>query len=104
MRRLLVVVALCSCAARASEPAWPHDRPTAADGGESLAPHVRKQVPSVALERADDTKPVVVRQVAPTPVTSTAARETPAPAVTPSVVQPTEEVITTEDIVIDIDD
>ena len=105
MRRLLLAVALVGCArSAATGPAWPKPVATDADkdGGESLAPHVSNSAVTAIEKSDDDVKPAAVE--APAPRASTpAAAATAAPAAdTPRA--PVEETITTEDIIIEIDD
>jgi hypothetical protein len=104
MCRLLVVVALVGCAPRAANgPTWPHQHFADRDGGESLAPRQPKQI-AVASPRVEDAKPAAPKAIA-MPATPTATvGDAPAPAVIAPVVQPTEEILTTEDIIIEIDD
>ena len=81
MRRLLLAFVLISCGnAKASGPKWPEPSKTAEDGGESLAP------------RPSATYAVVAEKAAEV--------EEDKPAAT----TPAEEVITTEEIIIEIDD
>jgi hypothetical protein len=103
MRRLLLVVALVGCThATSSGPAWPKERTTAGDGGESIAPRESAKSVEVAIETADDTdkpadKPDDKPAEKPAPVTEGGAPAAPAAAAT-------EDVITTEEIVIEVGD
>jgi hypothetical protein len=105
MGRILLVATLAACTHHAAPtgPAWPNAGSTASDGGESLAPHLGHQV--TAVERSDDdAKPTVPPPAAPAAAVVTPTVEGGAvPAVAPTA-QPMEETITTEDIVIEIDD
>ena len=104
MRSLLLAVALLGCArSAATGPAWPKSQPAEHDGGESLAPHVSRSAVT-AIEKSDeDVKPAAVEAPAP-------RANTPAPAATGTAPAadapraPAEETITTEDIIIEIDD
>jgi hypothetical protein len=106
MRRLLVVVALSACAARTgSGPAWPQSHNTDSDGGESLAPHTAQSVVARPSERVEDVRPVVkpsatVGAAAPATGDAPPASAPGAAGAAPLV----QETITTEDIVIEIDD
>ena len=103
MGRLVLAVILASCThAATSGPAWPKQAHSDKDGGESLAPHESKQL-NVAIEKSDDDVKPEPAKVEAKPVAAPAA-DAGAPATAPSVTQPTEETITTEDIVIEIDD
>jgi hypothetical protein len=103
MRRLLLALALIGCGnAKASGPKWPEPSTTAEDGGESIAPRPSATY-AVVAEKAAETE-----EAKPTP-TATEAKPAAAatddkPAATPTTTAPAEEVITTEEIVIEIDD
>jgi hypothetical protein len=76
---------------------------TEKDGGESLAPHVANNAVSAVEHSDDDAKPVAPA-IAPAATLSAPAADAGAtPAVT-APTQPVEETITTEDIIIEIDD
>lgn len=101
MGRLLVAIALVGCAPHATTgPAWPKDREVAGDGGESLAPHVARQVASASTKADDETKPAMPA----TPAVMAPAIDASAPVVAPAASVPIEDTITTEDIIIEIDD
>jgi hypothetical protein len=103
MGRFLVAVILAGCThAATTSPAWPKQSTPDKDGGESLAPHESKQL-NVAVEKSDEeTKPEP--KVEAKPAVVPAAAETGGTVTAPAVTQPTEETITTEDIIIEIDD
>ena len=86
----------------AHESAWPKQHVAEQDGGESIAPHVARSV-SVAAPRVEETTPAVAKPIV-VPATPGTTVIAPTPAVVAPVVAPTEETITTEDIVIEIDD
>lgn len=102
MRRLLLVLAVSACThAAASGPAWPKAHASDEDGGESLAPRDPAKSIVVAAEASDDDdKPAApaapAAPPAPAPVTQAAAA-----ASAPAAAQP-EDVITTEEIVIEV--
>src|SRR5262249_3837241 len=102
-RRVLLATVLAGCAAHATTgPAWPKTSEPDKDGGESLAPHESKQV-TVAIEKSEDeTKPTPAPAAAP--VIAPATEGGVAPAIAPSISAPIEESITTEEIVIEIND
>ncbi|HEU4730335.1 MAG TPA: hypothetical protein VFT22_20700 [Kofleriaceae bacterium] len=112
MRRTAVVIAMavCSCApgsAARSHPDWPHQQTRDIDGGESLAPRaVARTVATVIdddrpAERAPSEKPAA----APPTGAPAGAADKPAAAATPAPPPPADDdAITTEDIVIEIDD
>jgi hypothetical protein len=103
MRWLFVVAALAGCAPRAaSGPAWPKQHFADNDGGESISPRQPKQI-AVATPRVDEVKPVAVKATV-APVAVAPGVDAPAATVIAPVVQPTEEMITTEEIIIEIDD
>ena len=99
----VVAIALGACVhSTTSEPAWPKASASEHDGGESLAPHESAQM-ATALERSDDdVKPIAIPMTTPSiaPSIETGASS----VVTPSITAPVEETITTEDIVIEIED
>jgi hypothetical protein len=106
MRRLLFLVAISGCASHAasSSPAWPKPSHGEEDGGESIAPRSSRPV-AVAIEKSDEEP--AAPAVAPTPVPAAATPAKKDVVGTPAVTAPTgavEETITTEDIVIEIDD
>jgi len=98
MRFALLAVLLGACAGSSHEAAWPKGHTSETDGGESLAPHEAKVV--VAATKADDEKPAAVAVTA-TPA-ATAINATPAAVTAPAAA--TEEVIQSEEIIIEIDD
>ncbi len=89
-------------------PAWPAPSPSETDGGESLAP---RQAGSVAaIEKAEDAKPAAP---AAEPAEEGAAEATPAdaPAASSEATEATEatparepEILTTEELIIEIED
>jgi len=106
MGRFLLVVLLAGCthhAATTTGPAWPKQAAAETDGGESLSPHVaRREV--TAIERSVDDKPTAMPMAAPAAASSAPGVDAgPAPMMT-APTPPIEETITTEDIVIEIDD
>lgn len=102
MRRLLFVVALTGCVhSSSSGPQWPKER-AGREGGESLAPREAATSVAVAADKDDDDdkpaeKPAAAAPEKPAPATEGGASAAPATA-------PTEDVITTEEIVIEVGD
>lgn len=84
-------------------PAWPKPSPSETDGGESLAPRQPSSV--AAIEEAGDATPAAAAAPATaagaTPAAAPAKADKPA-AEAPSPREP--DVLTTEDIIIEIDD
>jgi hypothetical protein len=108
MRCWFVVVALAGCLGHGTTgPSWPSASHASSagssdkDGGESLAPHESRQVVT-AIEKSDD-EPKVAAPVA-TAVTASAAIDVGTPAIAPAMSAPIEETITSEEIVIEIND
>src|SRR5438445_10450650 len=104
MRLMFLVVALAGCASHAAtSPAWPKQHVAEKDGGESLAPHTARAV--AAIEKTDDepVKPATPTAAAPAAAAPAAKDGGAAPASVPAT-GTVEETITTEDIVIEIDD
>jgi len=103
MRRILLVLAVSACThSAATGPAWPKAHASDDDGGESLAPRDPAKSIAVAAEEPEEAKP------APTPAPAAAPPPAPvteggAPAAAPAAAQP-EDVITTEEIVIEVGD
>ncbi len=99
-----VAASLGACSsAHARKPAWPKQTEREVDGGESLAP---RSATAVAARDADDDAgdddAVVTAKPTPTPTAPTATDAKPTPTTsTPSVI---EELVITEEIVIEIDD
>jgi hypothetical protein len=104
MRRLLFVVTLAACShAKPSGPAWPEMAKTEPedDGGESIAPHESVAAVIEKSDKPDEKKPESKADepaATPTP-TDDKATPTDAPPA-PS----TDDVINTEEIIIEIDD
>lgn len=89
-------------------PAWPKTQPSETDGGESLAPRT-----NVVLEssKADEEPALDLEELTPDPAAKAEDAAKPADAkpetptgVTSGTVTPEDEVITTEEIVIEIED
>ena len=99
---MLLVVALVGCGrSKASGPAWPEASKTADDGGESIAPRPTATYAAVA-EKASEPEP---DKADAAPAATPAATTEDKPAATPAAtVTAPEEVITTEEIIIEIDD
>jgi hypothetical protein len=98
--RALALVFLTACAGSAGNgPAWPKAHDTEADGGESLAPHTAKTVATIGV--GVDVEEVKPATAAATVTPAGAAEGSAAPvATTPA----TDEVINTEEIIIEIDE
>ena len=101
---LVLAVAIAGCMhSSTSGPAWPKASPTSEhDGGESIAPHESVQM-AAAIEKSDDdvkpmATPIATPAIAPSVETGTGS------VAMPSITAPVEETITSEDIVIEIND
>lgn len=102
MRCFLVVVALAGCASHsASGPAWPKQHDSDKDGGESLAPHTAHSV--AAIEKIDD-EPAKPAAIPAAPAATPEKKEAGAAPASAPANATIDETITTEDIVIEIDD
>ncbi len=104
MRLVLAVLLLASCGAKSSAPAWPKMAERETDGGESLEPRAKASAVA-AVEKADE--PAAAKtddkdKPAAKPDAAKPDAETPKPASTTQA--PEEIIITTEEIVIEIDD
>lgn len=103
MRSFLFAVALVGCARSATTgPAWPKPATAETDGGESLDPHVSRREVTEIERSDDDVKPPATETPIVKPSAPAAATSAGTPAAPPQT--PTEETITTEDIIIEIDD
>jgi hypothetical protein len=105
LRRLVVAVGLLvGCSHPVSTgPAWPKASTQDKDGGESLAPHESKQM-AVALEK-EDAAPAPAAKPKPDAPAVVPASEGGGVPTTVAVPGPAvEDAITTEDIIIEIDD
>ena len=101
MRLVLAVLLLAACSPKPAAPAWPKMAEREADGGESLEP--RAKASAIAAVAKDD-EPVVEKTDKPAAKPDAKPdAETPKPAST-STQAPEEIIITTEEIVIEIDD
>jgi len=99
------MLAGCGGAARERGPAWPKAAASETDGGESLEPRQPSSV--AAIEDADEpapSTPAAPKEVGAAPAASApaAGARTDRPAEAPAAREP--DVLTTEDIVIEIDD
>ena len=102
MRRILLVLAVTACThSAATGPAWPKAHASDDDGGESLAPRDPAKSVVVATEEADDGKPAPAANPAEKPAAAPVA-EAAAPASAPAAASQPEDVITTDEIVIDV--
>ena len=103
MGRFVILLALVGCThSAASSPAWPKASAREKDGGESLAPHESKAIAVAAEKPATEAKPDATKPDVKPAAAVTEGGATP--AITPAVTTPTDETITTEDIIIEIDD
>lgn len=104
MRLVLAVLLLTACSSKASSgPAWPKMTDKEVDGGESLAP--RAKASAVAAKSDDDDKPAAAADKPAAAATPKTDAETPKPATTTGSTQvPADIIITTEEIIIEIDD
>ena len=105
MRLALAVFFLAACGAKAATgPAWPKMAEREADGGESLAPRAKASAVAAASDDDDD-EPAPAPVAAKPAATAKAEPEPPKPATTTAPTQaPDDVVITTEELVIEIDD
>jgi hypothetical protein len=106
MRLGLLVFALAACSSPASAgPAWPKSTARDVDGGESLAPRAAaRTVAANVADDDDDDKPAVPAAGEPRAVDKPAAARDGGTPVTPAASPATDEPITTEEIVIEIED
>ena len=109
MRRLpslWLTLALAACGApKASGPAWPAPAETDEDGGESIAPRPSSSV-ATAIEKSEEPEPDK-KKADSEPEKKAEDKAEDTPAETPAAeTQPTgdEEIITSEEIVIEIED
>ena len=105
MRAVLLVLLLAACGGSSRGPAWPKERTVEAaeDGGESIAPRPS----TAALVEADDEEEIELDLpvVEPKPDAKKDEKKPETPTgVTPTGTTPEEPIITTEEIVIEIED
>jgi hypothetical protein len=104
MRLVLALFVLAACGGKPSAPAWPKMADKEVDGGESLEPHA-KAASVVEATKKDDVAIVTPATDKDKPATPKTDAETPKPATPTGTTPATEEItITTEEIVIEIDD
>jgi hypothetical protein len=107
--QVALVLAVCSLSCTASaqasrRPAWPKPAAHEVDGGESLAPRAAaRAIAAVVAEDRPTDKPAVDKPAAATPAAA-AGVGTDKPAASPSAPPAADEPITTEEIVIEIED
>ena len=100
MRSFALVLLLAACGGSSREPAWPKQHVSENDGGESLAPHgSRSAAVAITSTGDDEAKPATAAIEAKPAATADA---TPAAAVPAA--PATEEVLQTEEIVIEVDE
>ena len=105
MRRLLLLVlAVAACGApKATGPKWPEPSKTVEDGGESIEPHPSSTY-AAAIEKSadvDEDKPAAAAAATPA---AASTDDKPATVTTPTAQPVIDEVIMTEEIIIEIDD
>lgn len=103
LRLALLIGLVTACGGGSKGPAWPKSAGDETDGGESLAP----KPGSVAINAAaaDDDDDIVVEKPAEKPAAAKPAGDDTAPArpTTPTITAP-EDIINTDDLIIEIDD
>jgi hypothetical protein len=101
---VLLVVAIAACGSKPpTGPAWPAPSTTADDGGESLEP--RSTAVATAIEKSEDEapeKPADQPEIVAKPGAAAAEPETPATVSPPTSVS--DDVIMSEEIIIEIED
>jgi hypothetical protein len=104
MHRGLLVIALLGCSQPAQTgPAWPKPQAAETDGGESLAPREAARAIAAAVEE-DRAADRAADKPAETPAAATPPAGATADKPAAGTVTVTEEPITAEDIVIEVDD
>jgi len=104
MRLVLALFLVAACGSKPTAgPAWPKTADKETDGGESLAPRAKASAVAAADDDDDEVEatPAADKPAATTPKPDA---ETPKPATTGSAQAPEDIVITTEEIVIEIDE
>ena len=108
MRLVLALFVVAACGGKPSAaPAWPKTADKEVDGGESLEPHAKASAVAAATKKDEGTSltPEVDPTEKPAVEKPKADAETPKPATTTGSTPATDEiVITTEEIVIEIDE
>ena len=104
MRGGLLLIALLGCSQPGSTgPSWPRPRAHDTDGGESLAPRAAARAIAAAVEDDRPADRAANEKPAAAPAAATPAATGDKPAGTPSVTV-TEEPLTAEEMVIEVDD
>jgi hypothetical protein len=104
MRGLPLVLFLVACGSKApAGPAWPAASTTADDGGESIDPHPTAVATSIeASDDKADEKPADQPEIVAKPGTTAAEPDKPATVSPPTPI--TDDVIMSEEIIIEIED
>jgi hypothetical protein len=105
MRSAVVAIlfALAAChGSKQSGPAWPAPSTTGDDGGESIAP--RETTVAAAVEKSADAKDDDEKPAAEAAKPADASEEKPAETAPQTPITPVDDVIITDDIVIEIED
>jgi hypothetical protein len=103
----MLALAACSCAGSASSghgPVWPKPAVRQVDGGESLAPRAAARAIAAVVQDDRPADKAPADKPAPAPSTGTTGGAADKPAVVPAAAPVSEEAITTEEIVIEIED
>ncbi len=101
LRFALLIGFLTACGGTSKGPTWPKPSASDSDGGESLAP----KPGSVAVSSSDDDDDIVIDKPAETPAAKAITDDKPSESrpTAPTITAP-DDVINTEDLVIEIDD
>jgi len=106
MRLGLLVIVLAGCSTPAAPgPAWPKPAVQTSDGGESLAPRPAARAIAAIVEDDKPADKVATDKPAAPPAGSPGGSAVDKPAaITPAAAAPADDLIMTEDIVIEIED
>lgn len=103
LRVALLIGLLAACGGSANRPTWPKaSGDEGPDGGESLAPKPGSVAISVAAD--DDDEDIVVDKPAEKPAAKSEDKPTESPRPTVPTITAPDDIINTEDLVIEIDD
>lgn len=103
LRVALLIGLVTACGGSAKGPAWPKSAGDETDGGQSLAP----KPGSVAINAAaadDDDDDLVVEKPAEKPATKASSGDDTAPRPTTPTITAPDDIINTDDLIIEIDD
>lgn len=102
---VLLALAFAGChSAKPASPAWPAPSTTAEDGGESIEPHSTAVAASIERSDSDDEDDASVDVPAEIPAKAATPEPDKPPTISPPTQPTSDDVIISEEIIIEIDD